>query len=230
MIQQLPIKLLVFTSAIAFTSLPIFPALTAPLPQKNAIIASTPNQIKLKLYGGVKTRTPMVQWYLEELGIPYEYISLNISAGENRKPEYLAINPIGKVPAILDGNLKLWESGAILLYLAQKYQKTPTSLDESAQVMQWVFFANATLSPALFIEEKRKTEMPRLLAVLNQILENKSFLVGNNLSAADIAVVSYLYYAKLLVAVNYNQYPAINSYLDKMATRPSFKNTIGKGN
>ncbi|BAZ38657.1 glutathione S-transferase N-terminal domain protein [Calothrix sp. NIES-4101] len=105
-----------------------------PVPQTNLIPASTPNQTKLKLYGGVKTRTPMVQWYLEELGIAYDYISLNISAGENLKPEYLVINPMGKVPAILDGNLKLWESGAILLYLAEKYQKKPTLLDESAQV------------------------------------------------------------------------------------------------
>lgn len=228
MIQQSPIKLLAFTSALAFIYLPVFPLQAAPLLPKNATSASTPNQVKLKLYGGVKTRTPMVQWYLEELGIPYEYISLNISAGENRKPEYLAINPMGKVPAILDGNLKLWESGAILLYLAEKYQKKPTLLDESAQVMQWVFFANATLSPALFIEETRKTEMPGLLAALNQILQNKLFLVGNNLSAADIAVVSYLYYAKILVRVDYSQYPAINSYLDTMTIRPAFKNTLGK--
>lgn len=87
---------------------------------------------------------------------------------------------MGKVPAILDGNLKLWESGAILLYLAENYQKKPISLAQSAQVMQWVFFANATLSPALFLEEKRKTETPRLLAILNQISPNKSFLVGNS--------------------------------------------------
>lgn len=91
-----------------------------------------------------------------------------------------------------------------------------------------MFFANATLSPDLFIEEKRKTEMPRLLAALNKILQNKSFLVGNNLSAADIAVVSYLYYAKILVPVDYSPYPAINSYLDTMGTRPAFKNSLAK--
>ncbi|AFZ02655.1 glutathione S-transferase family protein [Calothrix sp. PCC 6303] len=228
MLQQLTLKLLAFTSAIAYFYFPIFSVQAAPLPQKNVTPASTSNQIKLKLYGGVKTRTPMVQWYLEELGIPYEYISLNISAGENRKPEYLAINSLGKVPAIVDGNLKLWESGAILLYLAEKYDKKSTSLEESAQVMQWVFFANTTLSPALFTEDKRKREMPNLLVALNQILQDKSFLVGNKLSAADIAVVSYLYYAKILVPVDYTQYPAINSYLDKMTVREAFKNTVGK--
>ncbi|AKG24932.1 glutathione S-transferase (plasmid) [Calothrix sp. 336/3] len=172
----------------------------------------------------------MVQWYLEELGIKYEYISLNISAGENRKPEYLAINPMGKVPAISDGNLKLWESGAILLYLSEKYQKKTGSIEEYPQVTQWVFFANATLSPALFTEEKRKTEMPRLLTVLNQILQNKSFLVGNNLTAADIGIASYLYYAKILVPVNYDRYPAITAYLNAMEARPAFKNTLGQRN
>lgn len=169
MIQKLPIKLLAFTSTIAFIYLPVFPILAAPVPQKNATPVSIANQTTLKLYGDPKTRTPMVQWYLEELGTKYEYVSLNISAGENRKPEYLAINPIGKVPAILDGNLKLWESGAILLYLAEKYQQNPTSLEESALVSQWVFFANATLSPALFNEQQRQTEMPRLLTALNQV-------------------------------------------------------------
>lgn len=135
---------------------------------------------------------------------------------------------MGKVPAILDGNLKLWESGAILLYLAEKYQQKPTSLKESALITQWVFFANATLSPALFKEQQRQKEMPRLLTALNQVLQNKSFLLENKLSAADIAVVSYLYYAKIIVPVDYSDYPAINTYLNRMVTRPAFKNTIGK--
>lgn len=70
--------------------------------------------------------------------------------------------------------------------------------------------------------------MPRLLTALNQVLQNKSFLLENKLSAADIAVVSYLYYAKIIVPVDYSDYPAINTYLNRMVTRPAFKNTIGK--
>lgn len=72
----------------------------------------------LKLYGGARSRASIVQWYLEELGIPYEFVLLDMQAGEHLLPEFLAINPIGKVPAIADGNFTLWESGAILLYLA----------------------------------------------------------------------------------------------------------------
>ena len=79
---------------------------------------------QLKLYGGLRSRAAIVQWYLEELGVPYEYILLDMKAGEHKQPEYLSINPMGKVPAIVDGDFKLWESGAILVYLANKYGET----------------------------------------------------------------------------------------------------------
>lgn len=69
----------------------------------------------LKLYGGARSRASIVQWYLEEIEIPYEFVMLKMEAGEHRQPEYLGINPMGKVPAIADGDFQLWESGAILL-------------------------------------------------------------------------------------------------------------------
>ena len=62
----------------------------------------------LKLYGGARSRASIVQWYLEELSVPYEFVLLDMAAGEHKALEYLAINPIGKVPAIEDGELKLW--------------------------------------------------------------------------------------------------------------------------
>lgn len=68
----------------------------------------------LKLYGGARSRASIVQWYLEELGEPYEFVLLDMQSGEHRQPDFLAINPFGKVPTIVDGDLKLWESGAIL--------------------------------------------------------------------------------------------------------------------
>jgi glutathione S-transferase len=77
----------------------------------------------IKLYGGTFSRASIVHWYLEELEIPYEFVKLDMKAGEHLKPEFLAINPMGKVPAIADGDFILWESGAILLYLADKYSK-----------------------------------------------------------------------------------------------------------
>jgi len=67
-----------------------------------------------------------------------------MQAGAHTEPGFLAINPLGKVSAIVDGDFKLWESGAILLYLGEKYGKTP-SLEQRAELSQWVLFANATL-------------------------------------------------------------------------------------
>jgi glutathione S-transferase len=233
MLQPLFLKLFLVSSAIAFIFSPIEPLLASILPKENSQQPSTSghnntNQAKLKLYGGPKTRTPIVQWYLEELRVNYEYISLDISANEQQQPEFLAINPTGKVPAIVDGGLKLWESGAILLYLAEKHQQMPQSLAERAKITQWVIFANATLSPTLFSPDKRQQEIPRLLRPINQILQKQSFILGGKLSVADVAIASYLYYAKSVLPLDFSEYPALLAYLDRIAARPAFKKTIGK--
>ncbi|MEA5552187.1 glutathione S-transferase family protein [Anabaena cylindrica UHCC 0172] len=70
--------------------------------------------------------------------------------------------------------------------------------------------------------------MPILLTPLNKFLQQKSFLLGEKLSAGDIAVASYLYYAKLLLSLDYSQYPSVVAYLERIAARPAFKNTLGK--
>ncbi|MFM2061158.1 MAG: hypothetical protein RLZZ507_828 [Cyanobacteriota bacterium] len=110
-------------------------------------------------------------------------------------------------------------------HLSEKYQKIPTPLVERAKIEQWVIFANATLAPALFIAEKREKEIPVLLTALNQILQQQQFVLGKKLTAGDIAVAYYLYAAKILLSVNYNQYPGIVSYLDQISARehPNFE-------
>ena len=80
----------------------------------------------LKLYGGARSRASIVQWYLEELGVPYEFVLLDMSVGAHREPEFLAINPIGKVPAIADGDTAVFDSNAILLHLAEKKVSLPS--------------------------------------------------------------------------------------------------------
>lgn len=181
----------------------------------------------LILYGGARTRASIVQWYLEELNLPYEYVSLNLQAGEHRQPDYLAINPVGKVPAIVDGDLKLWESGAILLYLADRYTQTCTTPEQRAELAQWVLFANATLGPGIFVEANREREMPRLLAFLDQHLESRSFLLGESFGVADVAVGSFLAYMPIMLKIGFEQYPAIDRYLKRLAERPAFQKTLG---
>lgn len=181
----------------------------------------------LKLYGGARSRASIVQWYLEELEIPYEFVMLDMQAGEHRQPQYLAINPIGKVPAIVDGDLQLWESGAILLYLSEKYGKSAHSPEERAELAQWVLFANATLGPGIFGEENREREMPVLMTALNEIFERQPFLVGKEFTVADVAVGSILCYIPMILKLDLSQYPSVLNYMKQISERPAFQKSIG---
>lgn len=183
----------------------------------------------LKLYGGARSRASIVHWYLEEIKVPYEFVKLDMQAGEHLKPEYLAINPVGKVPAIVDGDFKLWESGAILLYLADKYSKTSLSPEERAVFYQWVLFANATLGPGIFVEASREREMPRLLTPLNEIFSKQPFLLGDEFTVADVAVGSILSYIPIMLKLDLSSYPAVLNYIKQLSERPAFQKSIGKG-
>lgn len=181
----------------------------------------------LKLYGGARSRASIVQWYLEELGVPYEFVLLDMQAGEHRQPDYLSINPMGKVPAIVDGDFQLWESGAIVFYLAQKYGNLGPSLEEQAIINQWIIFGNATLGPGIFVEANREREMPKLMTALNQILEKQPFLLGDELTAADVAVGSILAYIPMMLKLDLSDYPAVVDYIKRISERPAFQKAIG---
>ncbi|MEA5517086.1 glutathione S-transferase family protein [Nodularia sp. UHCC 0506] len=181
----------------------------------------------LKLYGGARSRASIIQWYLEELAVPYEFVMLDMQAGEHKQPEYLKINPMGKVPAIVDGDFQLWESGAILLYLADKYSKTPLSPEERGIFSQWVLFSNATLGTGIFIEANREREMPRLLTPLNEIFERQSFLLGDEFTVADVAVGSILAYIPIMLKLDLSAYPGVLNYIQRMSERPAFQKSIG---
>lgn len=182
----------------------------------------------LILYGGARTRAASVVWYLEELGIAYQYKKLDIRAGENKQPEYLAINPMGKVPALVDGDFSVWESGAILWYLADKYGEISPDVTTQAETIQWILFANSTLANGLFLEERREQEMPRLLTPLNEIFQENDYLMGEEFTVADVAVGYYLYIARLLFNLNWQEYPSVLNYLDRLSVRPAFQNTVGQ--
>lgn len=182
----------------------------------------------LKLYGGARSRASIVQWYLEELEIPYEFVMLDMQAGEHRQPDFLAINPMGKVPVLGDGDFKLWESGAILLYLAEKYDKIQLDLEQRSVFTQWILFANATLGPGIFVEASRERETPRLLTPLNETFEKQPFLLGDRFTVADVAVGSMLCYIPMMLKLDLSAYPAVLNYIQQLSQRPAFQKSIGK--
>jgi glutathione S-transferase len=181
----------------------------------------------LKLYGGAQSRASIVKWYLEELEVPYEFVLLDMKAGEHLQPEFLAINPMSKVPAMVDGEFKLWESGAILLYLAEKYNHLPAKPEQRAEVYQWILFGNATLGPGIFSESSRERETPRLLNPLNQHLQGQPFLMGEQFGVADVAVGSILAYIPLMLKLDLSDYPQVMNYIQQLSQRPAFQKAMG---
>ncbi|MFN9175290.1 MAG: glutathione S-transferase family protein [Synechocystis sp.] len=182
----------------------------------------------LKLYGAPQSRASIIQWYLEELQLPYEFVNLDLKQGEHRQAPFLAINPFGKVPVIADDDFYLWESGAILAYLAEKAGKLPTDIGDRAVINQWILFANSTLANGLFLEAVREKEMPRLLTVLEQQLSQAPFLLGTDFSVVDIAVGSILAYVPIMLKLNFDDYPAVADYVKRLVERPAFQASIGR--
>ena len=121
----------------------------------------------MRLYEFGPTRSIRARWTLQELGVEFEPITVNLVAGEHRRPEFLKINPAGKLPVLVDGDLVLTESVAIVLYLAEKYPEKgllPADLTGRAQVNRWLLFAATELEQplwrisrhtALYPEDKR---------------------------------------------------------------------------
>lgn len=200
----------------------------------------------LKLYGGELSRASIVQWYLEELQVPYEYVQLDMHAEAHKQPEFLAINPMGRVPAIVDGDFQLWESGAILLYLAEKYGKISSDLEQRTILTQWVLFGNSTLSSAILVKENMAREAPGLLSAIEQILAHQPYLLGDRFTIADVAVGSILAYIpimlkldvsaypevvnetkQLMSKLDLNTYPALQNYIKQLSQRPAFQKSIG---
>src|ERR1700741_2501528 len=119
--------------------------------------------MKMKLYEFGPTRSIRARWTLQELGADFESIRVNLLAGEHRHPEFLQINPAGKIPVLVDGELVLTESVAIVLYLAEKYSDRgllPADLNERAQVNRWLLFAATELEQPLWRIARHTTLYP----------------------------------------------------------------------
>lgn len=200
----------------------------------------------LTLYGGARSRASMPRWYLEEKGIRYQWIELNLEAGEHRQPPFTAINPFAKVPALVDNSLQapggeplqLFESGAILLHLADHHghEFSGSEAEVAAQralATQWILFANATLAVALFVPSNREREFPRLMTVLDGLLaEGRSLLTGPwgtpAWTIADCAVNAYLAYLPIFFPqIDLSPYPNVQATIAATQARPAYRRVMG---
>ncbi len=195
----------------------------------------------ITIYGSPKSSAGRCFWTLEEIGIDYQTQAMNFQKQEHKSEKYLQINPNGKIPALTDGDYKIWESMAINLYLAEKYKpellgKTP---EEKGHVYQWSVWSIAELQEPLiniFIqlvfvpEEKRdmkiietsKEKLPNLLKVLEVSLTDSRFLASNEFSLADLNTASVV---AICEYINYDisDYKNINKWLGAISERPAFQ-------
>jgi GSH-dependent disulfide-bond oxidoreductase len=204
---------------------------------------------RLQLYSFPTPNGVKVSIMLEETGLPYEAHAVNIMKNETWGPEFLSLNPNGKIPAILDPDgpggkpLILFESGAILLYLAEKTGMfLPSDPVKRLETIQWVFFQMAAIGPMFGqlgffykfagkdIEDKRplnryRDESKRLVGVLETRLEGRDWLMGDDYTIADMAIIGWV---RALVGfygagdlVDYGSLKNVPAWLDRALARPA---------
>jgi len=193
----------------------------------------------ITLYGDLRSRAHRVAWMLKELEIPFEHVPTHFLDGSTRTPEYLRINPNGRVPALQDGDLVLFESLAINLYLARTYggPLAPIDLQEEALATQWTIWVLTEIEKPLlltaanlflFAEDERSAQeaaaMTRKLGrpfnVLDAQLRERPCLLGDRFTVADLNVSSVMTLAPLS-SMDLGEWPALNAWLTRCLERPA---------
>ncbi len=194
--------------------------------------------MKMKLYEFGPTRSIRVRWTLQELGVDFEPVRVNLLAAEHQRPEFLKINPAGKIPVLVDGDLVLTESVAIVLYLAEKYADKgllPAGLEERAQVNRWLLFAATELEQplwrisrhtALYPEEQRLPgdvilagrEFKDMAAVLEKHMQGRQFVAGDSVTVADLVMAYTLDWGNEVKLLG--DCPQLVAYMQRMYARP----------
>ncbi|ALX94300.1 glutathione S-transferase [Serratia fonticola] len=209
---------------------------------------------RLQLYSLPTPNGMKVSIMLEEIGLPYEAHLIDIGKNETWTPEFLSLNPNGKIPAILDPAgpdgkpFALFESGAILLYLAEKCGKLlPKDPAQRYETIQWVFFQMASVGPMFGqlgffhkfagreYEDKRpferyQKESKRLLGVLEERLQGRDWIMGSEYTIADISLLGWVRnligFYEARDVVEFDNFPLVGQWLERGLARPAVQRGI----
>ena len=200
----------------------------------------------ITLYGVPGSRAFRTIWMLEELGVPYENVPTHFATGDTKKPEFLALNPNGHIPTLVDDGVPYWESMAINLYLARKYDKglQPKTLEGEAHAIQWSFWAMTeveyplldVLMHRMFLPAEQRdpklaeaglAKLQAPLGVLNAHLANRKYILGDQYTVADVNLASVLSWSTL-VGVDLAPFPNLARWLKECASRPAAKTANAK--
>lgn len=198
----------------------------------------------IKLYGTPPTRALRAMWLLNELGLEYEVVPVDLPHGEHRRPEFLALNPAGRVPVLVDGDVVLNESVAIQLYLADRHPQAkliPETPAQRAEMYRWLLFMVTEVEQPLwriarhtfiYAEDQRlppdveiaSRECREMLQVAERHMQGREFFVGNRLSVADFNAAYVLDWAS--EAGLLDGAPTLSAWRQKMYARPTAPPTI----
>lgn len=195
----------------------------------------------ITLYHASPSRSSIVMWMLEEIGEPYDIKLLKLGEGDSLKPEYLAINPMGKVPAVRHGETVITEGAAICAYLADEFSKrklnVPIGSPRRGVYLKWLFFGPGCLEPAMVDRAAPRKEPPRramlgygdfdtTMNVLAKAVEKGPWLMGDQFTAADVVIGANIRWGTIFKLI-----PERNEFLDysaRIAARPAVQRAEAK--
>jgi GST-like protein len=201
----------------------------------------------IEVYSWATPNGHKIHIMLEECGLPYRAIPVNIGAGDQFEPDFLAISPNNKIPAIIDPEgpdgqpISLFESGAILLYLASKTGRfLPADVRGRFQALEWLMFQMGSIGPMLgqthhfriyapekigYAIERYTNEARRLYGVMDRRLAKTRYIAGPDYSIADIAIFPWLRSWKNQ-GIDWNEFPHLKGWFDEIAARPAVQRGV----
>ena len=195
----------------------------------------------LTLYHASPSRSSVALWMLEEVGQPYDIKLLRLSAGDNMKPDYLAINPMGKVPALKHRDTVITELAAICTYLADEFPEmklnVPVGTPKRGVYLKWLFFGPGCLEPAVIDRVAPRKEAARramlgygdfdtTMNVLAKAIEKGPWLMGDQFTAADVLIGSNIRWSTIFKMIPERK--EFTDYIVRIAARPAAQRAEAK--
>ena len=195
----------------------------------------------LTLYHAAPSRSSIVLWMLEELGVPYDIKLLRLSEGDNMKPDYLAINPMGKVPALRHGDTVIAEVAAICTYLADAFPETklnvPVGTPRRGVYLKWLFFGPGCIEPAVVDRAAPRKEPARrgmlgygdfdtTMDVVAKAVEKGPWIMGEQFTAADVVIGAQIRWGTMFKLIPGRK--EFTDYSARIAARPAAQRADAK--
>lgn len=200
--------------------------------------------MSLVFYFSPQSSASPVRWTLEELGVPHQKVQIDLKAGDQKKPEFLKLNPNGRVPLLVHDGTPIFESAAIQIYLGETFGVDkglyPPPGPKRGEVMKWIVWTNATLGEAMSRvgrnlgpwapEDERnakagataKAEVEGLLRIVEDTLADRSYLTGESLTIADLHLSSWMDYVRMM-QIDLSGFPKLSAWVERCISRPSYK-------